>query len=240
MARLKRLFYPHHPQHILQSSNNGIPCFREHEDFVFYLDKLRLCSENNNVAVHAYVLMENHVHLLVTPDNYQAISRMMQTLGVYYARYFNRKYCRTGTMWEGRYRSTLVENKKYPLLLMWFIETNPVRAGYVHHPFEYKYSSYQHHANGVFCSLIKPLKNYLDLANDSEMRLKRYQHLLNQDLGQETIKLLQEATSKGWVLGSRQFKHKLSKEFGCKVEPEQRGGDRKSLWYRQSKTGCLE
>ena len=232
MARVKRFFYPGHPLHILLRGNNGIACFREQEDYATYLDKLQYASSNYGVAVHAYVLMENHVHLLVTPQDAEAIGRMMQSLGCFYTRYFNVRHHRTGTLWEGRYKSTLMENDQYPLLLMRFVESNPVRTGYVNNPSEYAFSSYRYNAEGKPSALIQPQKSYLELAgNESERRL-RYQLLSEKPLDRAITKFLQTATTKGWVLGSRQFKRKLSNEIGCKVEPQPKGGDRKSASYR--------
>jgi putative transposase len=234
MARLKRFFYPGHPLHVLLRGNNGIACFREHEDYAAYLDKLRHASSNYGVAVHAYVLMEDHVHLLMTPQDAEAIGRMMQSLGCFYTRYFNVKYLRTGTLWEGRYKSTLMENDQYPLLLMRYVESNPVRTGYVCNLSEYPFSSYRYHAEGEPSKLIQPHQSYLNLARDESERRLRYQLLSEKPLDQEITKFLQKATTKGWVLGSRRFKHKLSNEIGCKVEPQPRGGDRKSERYKSS------
>jgi len=147
MARLKRLYFKNVSQHIIQRGNDRQACFYDEVDYTVYLDKLKDASKQYKVKVHAYVLMTNHVHLFVTPSDEMSISRMMQSIGRYYVRYINQTYQRTGTLWEGRYKSTLVDSEHYHLVVSRYIELNPVRAGMVAHPAEYPWSSY--HGNGL-------------------------------------------------------------------------------------------
>ena len=130
MARLPRLNLPNIPQHIVQRGNNRQVTFVEADDYVVYLGKLKHYAREYEVNIHAYVLMTNHVHLLVTPTTENGVSKLMQSLGRYYVRYFNQIYKRTGTLWEGRYKSTLVDSDNYFLLVSRYIELNPVRADY--------------------------------------------------------------------------------------------------------------
>ena len=147
MARLPRICLPGIPQHIIQRGNNRQTCFASEEDFSAYAYWLDEYARKYRVAIHAWVLMTNHVHLLVTPKTDDGVSRLMQTLGSHYVRYFNFTYKRTGTLWEGRFKSCLVDEENYFLICQRYIELNPVRANMVTTPGDYKWSSYQ--ANGL-------------------------------------------------------------------------------------------
>ena len=126
------------PQHVIQRGNNREPCFYAEEDYRRYLDDLQECASKFDSRIHAYVLMTNHVHLLVTPMTEHGISQMMQALGRRYVYYVNKTYKRTGTLWEGRYKSSLIDSDRYLLTCMRYIELNPIRACMVIHPGEYK------------------------------------------------------------------------------------------------------
>ena len=148
MARLRRFALPGQPQHIIQRGNNREIIFAAEGDCRFYLDKLEEACRRFRCAVHAYVLMTNHVHLLMTPSDELGIGKVMQALGWVYVQYFNHTYGRTGTLWEGRYKSSLLDSEGYLLTCSRYIELNPVRAGMVGHPAEYPWSSYRHNALG--------------------------------------------------------------------------------------------
>ena len=148
MARLPGLNLPSIPQHVIQRGNNRQVSFFNDKDYAVYLDKLKLYSEKYSVAVHSYVLMTNHVHLLITPETEQGVSQMTQLLGRYYVRYINQTNERAGILWEGRYKSALVDSDNYFLTVSRYIELNPVRAGMVAHPAEYPWLSYQYNALG--------------------------------------------------------------------------------------------
>ena len=143
MARLSRLSLPGQVHHVLQQGNNRQPIFLDAEDRDTFLHTLAECARQHQVAVHAYVLLESRYHLLVTPASAQGVSMMVQALGRSYVRYFNRRHGRSGTLWEGRYRSCLVQHDLYLLSSMRYIELNPVRAGMVDHPGAYRWSSYR-------------------------------------------------------------------------------------------------
>lgn len=146
MARRPRLYIPGVAHHVIQRGNNREACFYEEADYTKYLSHLKEVAEQFSVAIHAFVLMTNHVHLLVTPNDERALGKMMQALGRRYVQYFNLKYFRTGTLWEGRYKSTLVESERYLLTVYRYIELNPVRAYMVSHASEYPWSSYRFNA----------------------------------------------------------------------------------------------
>jgi len=180
MARLPRLNLPGIPQHVIQRGNNRHVCFYTEQDYTVYLSKLKEYSEKYQVAVHSYVLMTNHVHLLMTPEEGNGVSKLIQSLGRYYVRYVNKTHGRTGTLWEGRYKSTLVDSENYFLTVSRYIELNPVRADMVGHPGEYPWSSYQKNAMGKLIKLITPHFCYQSLGKNDEERQTAYKALFQQ------------------------------------------------------------
>tara|TARA_R110002050_G_scaffold71891_3_gene154663 strand:+ start:49679 stop:50401 length:723 start_codon:yes stop_codon:yes gene_type:complete len=233
MARLPRLFIKDCPQHIIQRGNNRQATFFADEDYTVYLDKLKDFSVKYQVKVHAYVLMTNHVHLLLSTEHDGAISKMMQSIGRYFVLYINNTYQRTGTLWEGRYKSTLVDSDNYLFTVMRYIEMNPVRAGMVDHPEEYPWSSYQANAVGKAIELLTPHEQYVKLADTHTERLSRYVGLFDEYLSDNTIELIRAATNKAWILGSELFKRQVETQINRRVEPANRGGDRKSEGFRE-------
>lgn len=234
MARLPRLNLPGIPQHVVQRGNNRQVCFFDETDYIVYLSKLKEYAEEYKVAVHSYVLMTNHVHLLVTPEEANGVSRLIQSLGRYYVRYINMTYDRVGTLWQGRYKSTLVDTEKYFLTVSRYIELNPVRAGMVLHPAEYPWSSYQRNALGVPIQLITPHDCYQALAKTDKTRQKRYSALFKKDIPDYTLREIRDSINKAWVLGDESFKAQIEKQTGRRASPQLRGGDRKSGKYLKS------
>jgi len=232
MARLPRLSIPGLPQHIVQRGNNKQVCFFEEQDYTVYLDKLKEYSRKYQVDVHSYVLMTNHVHLLLTPNEANGISRLIQSLGRYYVRYINQTYGRTGTLWEGRYKSTLVDSERYFLIVSRYIELNPVRAAMVEHPAEYPWSSYQYNAVGKPIALIEPNSCYLSLGKTKHERQMAYRALFDQGIPDYTLQEIRDSINKAWVLGSDRFKKQIEAQSGRRASPSQRGGDRKSEKYK--------
>ncbi len=228
MARLPCLYMEGCPQHIIQRGNNRQACFFADEDYAFYLDKLHKASEKYKVAIHAFVLMTNHVHLLATPSEATSISLMMQSVGRSYVGYVNHTYQRTGTLWEGRYKSTLVNEDHYLLTVSRYIELNPVRAAMVEHASEYPWSSYQCNAVGKEIKLITPHDLYMHLGKTPSQRQVRYRALFDGHILPQTLDVIRSATNKGWVLGDVRFQQQVEKTTGRSASPRQRGGDRKS------------
>lgn len=167
MPRKPRFTLPGIPQHIIQRGNNREPCFFAEEDYRRYLDDLAEVAEKHGCRIHAYVLMTNHVHLLMTPAREHSISDTMQALGRRYVYYINKTYRRTGTLWEGRYKASLIDTEAYLLTCMRYIELNPVRATMVEHPGEYQWSSYAANAQGTTNPRITPHPVYLAPALDT-------------------------------------------------------------------------
>ena len=164
MARLPRFVIPDQPQHVIVRGNNRSEIFCADADYLFYLEKLQQACDKHDCIIHAYVLMTNHVHLLITPQTEEGLGKVMQMLGRYYVQYYNFTYQRTGTLWEGRYRATLIDSEAYLLTCMRYIELNPVRAGMVAHPSEYPWSSYRCNALGQANILVLPHVEYVRLA----------------------------------------------------------------------------
>jgi putative transposase len=195
MPRPLRLIVPGVPFHIIQRGNNRTTCFRCDDDRQYYKRALFHVSRNAGCAIHAYVLMTNHVHLLASAKEKGSTSRMMQSLGGRYVRYFNSRYGRTGTLWEGRFRSTEIDSERYFLLCSRYIETNPVRAQMVTHPSEFRWSSVHRNAHGQMDALVTPHEIYLALAREASSRQAVYRDLLASALGDDDLRSIRYAIS---------------------------------------------
>ncbi len=232
MARLPRFVIPGQPQHVIVRGINREAIFYQEEDYRFYLEKLKYACEKHGCWLHAYVLMTNHVHLLLTPDTESGIGKTIQSVGRYYVQYFNYHYQRTGTLWEGRYKATLIDSENYLLTCSRYIELNPVRAGMVAHPSEYPWSSYGINALGESNENVTPHRLYRRLGITPGERQKAYRALFRSRLSEQTLDEIRESTNKSWVLGSSRFKRQIEKKLNRRVSPITRGGDRKSEEYR--------
>jgi putative transposase len=201
MPRPRRLALPSVPLHIIQRGNNRNPCFSHENDYLVYLDMLRECSLDSGCALHAYVLMSNHVHLLLSPDDGESASTMMRRLGQRYVQYFNRRHARTGTLWEGRFRSCLVQDERYFLICHRYIELNPVRACMVSAPVDYPWSSHRANAFGQENSLLTPHVAYKSLGSSQTVRHAAYRHLFSEVLSPELLGELRQASKSNRPLG---------------------------------------
>lgn len=229
MARLPRLIVPGLPHHILQRGNDRQPVFRDSEDHVKFLYWLREAARQFMVAIHAYVLMPDHLHLLASPADAQGPGRMMQWIGRHYVPYFNRKYQRAGTLWQGRYRATLVDPDNYFFACARYIEINPVRAGLVMHPAEYPWSSYLHHAGSRVDPVITEHRLFWALGNTPFEREAAYKRIIEQFPSDDEIDTITNATVKGWALGSEQFKTRLESQAKRRVSPAKKGRPAKKM-----------
>lgn len=186
--------------------------------------------------VHAYVLMTNHVHLLLTPHKEEGIGKLMQSVGRYYVQYYNYTYSRSGTLWEGRYRATVIDSERYLMTCMRYIELNPVRAGMVEHPSRYPYSSYRANAVGKVDLLVTPHRLYKRLAATAETRQAAYRELFKAHIPEATLAEIRESTNKAWALGNDRFRQKIERLAERRAAPASRGGDHRSADYRKQQT----
>ncbi|MFO7579948.1 transposase [Nitrosomonas halophila] len=223
MARLSRVCPVGVPQHVMQRGNNRQVCFADEQDLAAYAHWLTEASRKYQVDVHAWVFMTNHIHLLCTPQVENAVSRMMQTLGRQFVRYFNSRYQRTGTLWEGRYKSCLVQEEIYLLALYRYIELNPVRAGIVEQPSDYVWSSYASNAQGKVSELCTPHALYVALGNAESERQARYRQLFEQHVEGELLTEIRQTLNKGLALGNERFKAEIEKLTGRRVTARKAG-----------------
>lgn len=212
MARLARLSLADYPHHIIQRGNNGQRIFNAEPDRQYWLDLLLEYSRSFGVAVHAYVLMDNHVHVLATPQSAEGVPAMMQAIGRRYVRYFNTAQKRTGTLWEGRYRSTVLQAQNYLLPCMVYLDLNPVRAGLVDSPALYSWSSHGHYIGRKVEKVITPHALYWALGNTPFAREEAYAQQVRDGLGANRLAELTDAALKGWALGDPGFLAELQKK----------------------------
>jgi putative transposase len=211
MARLPRLTLPGYPHHVIQRGNNRQAIFASLADYQTLLDLLRVNAEKFGVALHAYVLMTNHFHLLATPQTADALPQMMQAVGRSYVRYFNDSQGRTGTMWEGRYKSTLIQTDRYLLACMAYIDLNPVRAGLVAQAADYAWSSHGHYIGRRTDKLVTPHPLFWELGNTPFAREAAYADLVRAGVSDQQQRDLTQSALSGWALGEDDFVADLQK-----------------------------
>jgi len=227
MPRRARIALSGVPLHVIQRGNNRQACFFADEDYRHYLDQLRLCAQRTGCAVHAYALMTNHVHLLLTPREADAAGRMMKLLGQRYVQHVNRLYRRSGTLWEGRFRSCIVQDDAYLLGCSRYIELNPVRAGMVSVPSAYRWSSYRVNALGETDSVIEPHPVYTALGGWMQERQAAYQALFIEALDTGLVSEIRRATNGNFALGNARFQAEVAAALGRRAMPGEPGRPRK-------------
>lgn len=228
MARQPRIDVAGIPQHVIQRGVNRCFCFIDDYDRNDYLYSLHKAAEQHDCRIHAYVLMTNHVHLLVTGDSHGSVSAMMQSLGRRYVRKFNKRHDRTGTLWEGRFKSGLVDSERYVLTCYRYIELNPVRAGIVENPGEYPWSSVHANAFGKVDRLLDPHPVFQTLGPDMPSRMASYRDLLAQVLDEDEITLIRDHVNQGKALGSQEFQLNVESLTGLSATLVRLGRPRKS------------
>lgn len=222
MARPTRQIFPGIAVHIVQRGVNRAACFRAEADYLVYLSNLRQLLAKHGCALHAYCLMTNHVHLLMTPSAAGSCTGLMRDLGQRYVPYFNARHDRTGTLWEGRFRSCLVESARYVLACYRYIELNPVRAAMVEHAGAYPWSSYGVNGGGRSDGFIAPHVEFAALAADYEKRRIAYRALFQDVMDEPLLEAIRDATNGGYPLASDSFKSKLI-SLGWKTAPRKPG-----------------
>jgi REP-associated tyrosine transposase len=227
MARQPRLDLPGIAQHVIQRGNDRKSCFYRDSDYLRYLQALRELSVREHCAVHAYVLMTNHVHLLVTPEATGQISRMMQSLGRRYVRYVNDRYHRTGTLWEGRYKASAVDSETYLLSCYRYIELNPVRARMVAEPGDYRWSSYSANALGALDPAIRAHPTYLALGEDAAAGHAAYRALVADAIPEQDVHAIRLQLQRQHALGPDTFRASIEAYLGRRAGPGKVGRPRK-------------
>lgn len=223
MPRKPRFILPGVPVHIVQRGHSREAVFFQEEDYAAYLGWLAEASARYGCGIHAYVLMTNHIHILATPRNCQGISRMMQYVGRCYVPYINRTYGASGSIWEGRYKASLVQEEDYLMACMRYIELNPVRAGMVRSPAHYRWSSYRCNAQGKEDALVSPHAVYLALGETQLVRTQAYRALFKDYLQDDALAAIRAAWQTGTPLGNNRFREQVEKRLGCKVGQDRRG-----------------
>lgn len=227
MGRPPRYSITGYPLHVVHRGNNRQPIFRMPADLRVYRRYLGEALDKFRCALHAYVLMTNHVHLLVTPERETSLARTMQSLGGRYARYFNKAYDRSGTLYEGRYRASLIESDSYLLACYRYIELNPVRAGLVADPGQYPHSSYWCHAFGRADALVAFHPVYVELGANALARRRAYRELVAAGLDDQTLRRIRLLTAGSWALGSEDFLTRMTGRLARPVRPSAAGRPRR-------------
>ena len=223
MPRRPRILLADHPLHIVQRGINREPGFFAEEDYLCYLHWLEEAARACGCAIHAWVLMTNHAHLLLTPASPGAPSRLMQSVGRRYVQYVNRFYRRSGSLWEGRYKSSVVQAEAYLLACMRYIELNPVRAGMVADPGQYRWSSYRANGLGQTNSHLTAHPLYLALATDAAQRREAYRALFRPQLDDAAADDIREALRLGMPLGNERFAEAICVRLGVRRNSGKRG-----------------
>lgn len=229
MARHPRFDFPGITRHVVQRGVDRQACFRCRDDYLFFRDELGQAADRHGVALHAYALMGNHVHLLMTPGEAGATSRMMQALGRRYVARFNLRHGRTGTLWEGRFKAALVESRRYVLACHRYIELNPVRAGIVPHPGAYEWTSFHHNALGRDEPCLQAHPEYNGLGADPEARRKAYRGLFERPVDPAEADTLRLHTRQQRILASDAFHAHIGPSVRPEATPRSRGRPRKSI-----------
>ncbi|MES9834487.1 MAG: transposase [Candidatus Thiodiazotropha sp. DIVDIV] len=223
MPRKPRFYLPDIPAHVIQRGNSRQPVFFESCDYQAYLTWLKEGADKHGCAIHAYCLMTNHVHLLLTPGSSEAISKTIQFVGRHYVPYINHTYGKSGTLWEGRHKGCVVDSDEYLLNCMRYIELNPVRAGMVKDPIDYRWSSYRGNATHYTDELTIPHALYSQLAKDCQNREFVYRELFRITLQEDHVHDIRATVQTGTPLGNARFHKQIENQLKCKVGQAKRG-----------------
>lgn len=227
MPRRPRIVLPNIPVKLLQKTSNKQKCFRSDQDYRYYLQLLKQYTSESSCAIHAYALLPDHIHLLLTPTHVTSVASLMKNLGQNYTQYYNRTYQRKGSLWAGRFRSSVIDEDNFFFPCLIFIEMNPVFARLVKRPKDYQWSSYRINAYGEPDELVGRHRKYINLGNNQNDRQTAYRQLFRDKLPTETIKSIQRATGGNYVLGDENFAARISRITGLQVTPLKQGRPRK-------------
>lgn len=223
MPRKPRFFLPDVPVHIVQRGHSREPVFYEDSDYSAYLHWVEEAIDRYHCVIHAYVLMTNHIHFLVTPQVRQGVSQMMQHIGRRYVPYINHTYGTSGSIWEGRFKASLIHDEEYLFTCMRYIELNPVRANMISNPGQYRWSSFRHNAQGKENKLITPHALYQRLGKVKYERCEAYKALFKAHIELDDLKDIRTSLQTGTPLGNDYFREKIEKKLKTKVGQARRG-----------------
>ena len=223
MPRKPRFFLPDVPVHVVQRGHSREAVFFEENDYLVYQRWLKEAAKRYHVDIHAYVLMTNHIHILATAHDKSGITRMMQYVGRYYVPYINHTHGTSGTIWEGRYKASLIHDEEYLLKCMRYIELNPVRANMVRSPGQYRWSSFRCNGQGKADELVKPHAIYKSLGRTGQSRMEAYKALFQIHLDKGVVDDIRATLHTGTPLGSECFRNRIEVELKCKVGQSRRG-----------------
>jgi len=229
MPRKPRFFLPDIPVHIVQRGHSRDPVFFETGDYQAYLHWLHEAAERYDCDIHAYVLMTNHIHILATPKKADSISLMMQYIGRHYVPYINYTYGTSGSIWEGRYKASLIQDETYLLTCMRYIELNPVRADMVSSPGAYRWSSYRMNGQGKNNMLVTQHFLYKLLGKTTDLRIEAYKALFKGHIDKDDLDDIRTSLQSGTPLGNDYFKQKIEEKLKCKVGQPKRGRPKRAL-----------
>lgn len=227
MPRLPRLNLANIPQHIVVQGHNNLACFFDDEDYEFYLQSLKTSADQYLVDVHAYVLLPNMIQIIATPQIPNGISSMMQSLGRRYVQYVNHRYKRSGTIWGGRYKSSVIDSESYLLTCYRYVELRPMYLGLADGPAEYPWSSFHYHTCAADSDLIKDHRLYKALGDDDTERAQEYSRLFHYAFDHRLMDYIAETVKLGQILGGDSFKDKIEQIANQRVRPLKRGRPRK-------------
>ena len=218
MPRYPRLFVTDMPVHIVQRGHDRQPTFLEPSDFEYYLDNITEAKSMYSIRVHAYCLMTNHVHLLVSPGlDARLVSTFMRVLAARQTRYINKKRRRTGTLWEGRFKASLIDSSAYLLACCRYIELNPVRAGIVSRPGEYRWSSYRHHTGMAAVEWLDLHPEIAALGTTADRRRAAYERLVAEETTDDEHQAIRIAVNRNQVTGDESFRETLARRLGTRL-----------------------
>ena len=223
MPRLARLIIPNQPHHVIQRGVARQAIFHDDQDFGFWLKSFRDALVLRPMAVHAYVLMSNHLHLLISPPDKESLSENMKSVGLRYTKYYNKRYERTGPLWDGRFRATVIDSDRYLLECYRYIDLNPVRAHVTLTPDQYRWSSYAHHISTRIDPLVSDHSLFWALGNTPFEREQAYKALIAEGVGEAIQHEIMAATNAEWALGSKQFAELVAEASGRRALQLKRG-----------------
>lgn len=229
MPRKPRLVVAGYPHHIILRGNNRSAIFHNDEDRRFFINFLKEAKEKTKSKIYAYCLMTNHAHLLVEPSQNEGLGKMIQSLGRKYVQYINQTHQRSGTLWEGRFKSSLVSKDEYLLACARYIELNPIRAKIVKYPADYPWSSFNFKAEGKQDQLLDEDPVYETFGKTSQEKQLNYKEWVRKSTPEEELNLLRHVTQKGGIFGNKEFFNRITELLGRKVILRPRGRPKKSL-----------